>query len=237
MLLRWKKDSISELALRVRWIIVRVSPAACCFPYYAFYSWGAVLGLTLALWTVAITVLLVSIAWDPKDLFGNGLNQFPPDFTMTLAHMGIAVFVTGTTLTSVYSVEKDVRIAPSDTIDMSGYIFEFHGVKQTPGPSYIAKQGFVTVSHEGKEVAKLKPQKRVYQVQKMPMTKPPLMQVFSGIYLSLSVNPWVIRVPGVCAFITNHSFAGYGWVRYSWQWVVCARLVTGVIAKRNLRSD
>ena len=35
----------------------------------------------------------------------------------------------------------------------------------------MAEQAFVTVSHEGKEVAKLEPQKRVYQVQKMPMTE------------------------------------------------------------------
>jgi cytochrome c-type biogenesis protein CcmF len=54
---------------------------------------------------------------------------------------------------------------------MSGYIFEFHGVKQTQGPNYIAEQAFVTVSYQGKQVAKLEPQKRVYQVQKMPMTE------------------------------------------------------------------
>ena len=71
----------------------------------------------------------------------------------------------------MYSVEKDIRMAPSDTVDMSGYIFEFHGVKQTQGPNYVAEQAFVTVSHDGKEVAQLEPQKRVYQVQTMPMTE------------------------------------------------------------------
>ena len=92
-------------------------------------------------------------------------------YGMTLAHLGIAVFVTGITLTSIYSVEKDVRMAPDETIDMSGYIFEFKGVTETTGPNYMAQQAFVTVSHEGKEVAKLEPQKRVYQVQTMPMTE------------------------------------------------------------------
>ena len=52
---------------------------------------------------------------------------------MTLAHLGIAVFVTGITLTSVYSVEKDVRMAPSDTIDMSGYIFRVSRRQTNPG--------------------------------------------------------------------------------------------------------
>lgn len=90
---------------------------------------------------------------------------------MTIAHLGIAVFVVGITLTSVYSVEKDIRMAPGDTVDMSGYLFKFHQVNQAEGPNYIAQQGLITVSYSGNEIAKLEPQKRVYQVQKMPMTE------------------------------------------------------------------
>jgi len=137
-----------------------------------FYSWSAVLGLTLALWTLAITGLSFVDRLGAKGFTWQRLQTIPAGFYgMTLAHLGIAVFVTGITLTSVYSVEKDVRMEPSETIDMSGYIFEFKGVTQTKGPNYVAQQAFVTVSHEGKEVAKLEPQKRVYQVQTMPMTE------------------------------------------------------------------
>jgi cytochrome c-type biogenesis protein CcmF len=173
MLLRWKKDSISELALRVRWIIAGCVAGGLLLPLLMpFYSWGAVLGLTLALWTVAITALSFIDRMGPKGFSWQRLATVPAGFYgMTIAHLGIAVFVTGITLTSVYSVEKDVRMAPSDTLDMSGYIFAFHGVKQTQGPNYVAEQAFVTVSHEGKQVARLEPQKRVYQVQKMPMTE------------------------------------------------------------------
>ncbi|MDD5269004.1 MAG: heme lyase CcmF/NrfE family subunit [Methylococcales bacterium] len=173
MLLRWKKDSLKELALRVRWIIAGCISGGLMLPLLMpFYSWGAVLGLTLALWTVAITVLSFIDRMGPKGFSWQRLQTIPAGFYgMTIAHLGIAVFVTGITLTSVYSVEKDVRMAPSDTIDMSGYIFEFRGVEQTKGPNYVAQQAFVTVSHEGKQVAKLEPQKRVYQVQTMPMTE------------------------------------------------------------------
>jgi cytochrome c-type biogenesis protein CcmF len=62
-------------------------------------------------------------------------------------------------------------MAPGDTVDMSGYLFKFHEVKETQGPNYLAQQGLITVSHDGNEIAKLEPQKRVYQVQKMPMTE------------------------------------------------------------------
>ena len=173
MLLRWKKDSIRQLALRVRWIIAICVIGGMLLPLLMpFYSWAAVLGLTLALWTVAMTGLSFVDRLGAKGFSWQRMLTIPASFYgMTLAHLGIAVFVTGITLTSIYSVEKDVRMAPDETIDMSGYIFEFKGVTETTGPNYIAQQAFVTVSHEGKEVAKLEPQKRVYQVQTMPMTE------------------------------------------------------------------
>ena len=173
MLLRWKKDSISQLAIRVKWIIFTVIAGGLLLPVFMpFYSWGAALGITLALWTVAMTGLSFTDRLGVKGWSIERLKTIPAGFYgMTFAHIGIAVFVIGITLTSVYSVEKDVRLAPDETIDMSGYIFQFHGVKQNKGPNYVAQQAFVTVSHNGQEVAKLEPQKRVYQVQTMPMTE------------------------------------------------------------------
>jgi cytochrome c-type biogenesis protein CcmF len=173
VLLRWKRDDMNAMALRLRWIVSGCVAGGLLLPLaMPFYSWSAVLGLTLALWTVAIGALSVIDRIGVKGWSWQRLRTIPAGFYgMTLAHLGIAVFIVGITLTSVYSIEKDVRMAPNDKLDMSGYIFEFHGVKQTQGPNYVAEQAFVTVSHDGKQVAKLEPQKRVYKVQKMPMTE------------------------------------------------------------------
>jgi cytochrome c-type biogenesis protein CcmF len=173
MLLRWKKDSIQTLAVRVRWLVVGCVLGGLLLPLLMpFYSWAAVLGLTLALWTVAITGLALVDRVGVQGFSWQRLASIPSSFYgMTIAHMGIAVFVIGITLTSVYSVEKDIRLAPEESVDMSGYVFQFHGVKQTEGANYIAEQAFVTVSHNGEQVAQLKPQKRVYKVQTMPMTE------------------------------------------------------------------
>jgi len=173
MLLRWKRDSLTAMFNQLRWLIAASVTGGLLLPLLMpFYSWAAVLGVTLALWTVASTGRAFAEragahGWSLQRLLG-----IPAGFYgMTLAHLGIAVFVIGITLTSVYSVEKDVRMAPGDTLDMSGYIFKFEGVKETEGANYVAQQGFLTVSHNGKEVAKLEPQKRVYRVQTMPMTE------------------------------------------------------------------
>ncbi len=173
MLLRWKKDSIQTLAVRVRWLVVGCVLGGLLLPLsLPFYSWAAALGLTLALWTVAITGLSLVDRVGAQGFSWQRLASIPSGFYgMSIAHCGIAVFVIGITLTSVYSVEKDVRLAPDESVELSGYVFSFHGVKETQGENYIAQQAFVTVSHEGKQVAQLEPQKRVYQVQTMPMTE------------------------------------------------------------------
>ncbi len=173
MLLRWKKDSLSQLALRVRWFIAVSIVGGLLLPLLMpFYSWVAALGITLALWTVAMTVLSFIERLGVKGWSWQRIKTIPSGFYgMTFAHLGIAVFVIGITLTSIYSVEKDVRLAPNETIEMSGYVFEFHGVQQNKGPNYVAQQAFVTVTYQGQEVAKLEPQKRVYQVRTMPMTE------------------------------------------------------------------
>ena len=173
MLLRWKRDSLGEFATRVKWLAVVCLVGGLLWPLLMpFYSWAAVLGLTLALWTVAITGLSFVDRLGGKGISLERLKKIPAGFYgMTIAHLGIAVFVIGITLTSVYSVEKDLRMAPGESVDMSGYEFKFHHVKETQGPNYVAQQGLVTVSHNGAEIATLEPQKRVYQVQKMPMTE------------------------------------------------------------------
>jgi cytochrome c-type biogenesis protein CcmF len=41
---------------------------------------------------------------------------------MHLAHIGIAVFVVGVTMVSSYQDEKDVKLAPGQSVDVAGYI-------------------------------------------------------------------------------------------------------------------
>ncbi len=173
MLIRWKRDDIKALGWRLKGLMVIALGAGFLIPLLMpFYSWSAGLGTSLAIWTTATVGLSFKDRLGEQGFSWQRLRTIPASFYgMTVAHLGIAVFVIGITFTSIYSIEKDVKMEPGDTLDMAGYIFKFHGVKVTEGPNYIAKEGALTVSYEGKEVAKLGPQKREYRVQKMPMTE------------------------------------------------------------------
>lgn len=200
VLIRWKSDDLKALGSRVRWLIAASVGLALLTPLVMpFYSWGAALGTGLALWTLAITGLAFKQRLQSWSI--ECLKQIPAGFYgMTLAHMGIAVFVIGITFTSVYSIERDVRLAPEETLDLFGYVFQFHGVKSTEGPNYRAEQGYLTVSHAGAVVAELSPQKRVYRVQTMPMTEAAIdAGVFRDLFVALGEplgeqGAWSLRV-------------------------------------------
>ncbi|MCK4843027.1 MAG: heme lyase CcmF/NrfE family subunit, partial [Methylococcales bacterium] len=173
MLLRWKRDDIKALAWRLKGLFIACLAIGFLIPLVMpFYSWKAGLGVVLALWTMATVALSFMDRMGKHGFSWQRITTIPAGFYgMTVAHLGIAVFVIGITFTSIYSIEKDVKMMPGDTLEMSGYVFEFHGVKVTEGPNYLANQGALTVTYQGKEVAKLEPQKREYRVQKMPMTE------------------------------------------------------------------
>lgn len=98
--------------------------------------------------------------------------QLPLSFHgMSLAHIGIAVFAIGAGMVSTFSIEKDVRMSPGDDYEMNEYRIHLDKVQQTPGPNYQASEGIVRVFKNNKEVAVLKPQKRIYNVRNMPMTE------------------------------------------------------------------
>lgn len=90
---------------------------------------------------------------------------------MTLAHIGIAVFLTGVVLSERYSQEEIVRLAPGESSTLGDYTFTFKGVTEVQGPNFVAQQGEFRVQRGEREVAELRPQKRVYLVQRNVMTE------------------------------------------------------------------
>jgi cytochrome c-type biogenesis protein CcmF len=98
-----------------------------------------------------------------------------------------------------FDVEKDERMSPGQSIELSGYTFRFDGVQVEPGPNYRAQRGTVRVSRNGAEVAVLHPEKRVYRVQRKPMTEAGIDAGFlRDIYVSLGEpldnGDWSLRL-------------------------------------------
>ena len=62
---------------------------------------------------------------------------------MQMAHLGFAVCALGVVLTSLGSYERDLRMAPGDSVELAGYRFQFDGAVHHEGPNFISDKGTV----------------------------------------------------------------------------------------------
>ena len=98
----------------------------------------------------------------------------------------MGIFVLGVTLSGAYSEEKNALLGEGETIQIAGYRFVFGGVGDKEGVNYTALEGKMDVYKNDKQVATLYPQKRVYRVQKNPMTEAAIdANLLRDLYVSL----------------------------------------------------
>jgi cytochrome c-type biogenesis protein CcmF len=208
-LARWKRASLPELAVLLRWAL-GVSLAAGLLLPLLMGRWTPLTGFSLALavWIVATTVLS----------FRKRLRQTRAHWGMALAHLGVAVFVVGVTLVKGYEAERDAGMRPGDTLTLGGYAFRLDSVGPVTGPNYRAARAQVSVTRDGRPVAVLHPERRVYAVQQQTMTEAAIDSgVTRDLYVSLGDplegGAWLVKAQ-VKPFI-------------DWIWAGCVLMALG----------
>ncbi len=167
---RWKQASVPELMVRLRWALLVSVVTALLLPV-VLGKWSPMisLGLFMGFWIITSSIKNL---WDMAGRNGmrglaQGLANIPRGYYgMFCAHLGVAVFALGISISGGYSVEKEQRMEPGQSVELAGYSFRFDGVQDVAGPNYQAKEGVVRVSKNGKEILVMRPQKREYLVQK-----------------------------------------------------------------------
>ena len=173
MLIRWKNDSLQRLQDKLKWPAAAVLLVAFLISLtLPQWLWLAYLGLVMAIWITTTAVIAMHERFRNRR-FSSTLRSTPAGFYgMILGHLGIAVFIVGVTLTSLYNQEKDLRMAPGDQYEVAGYQFTFHGVRDFDVQNYRATRGGFTVRAEDSDYQiELFPEKRIYRVQQSPMTE------------------------------------------------------------------
>ncbi|VAW54728.1 Cytochrome c heme lyase subunit CcmF [hydrothermal vent metagenome] len=193
--IRWKGDDWSRLA-KTYFIFFMISLiAGLLIPFIIEdkLNLSTGLGLAGALW-VALTTL--------KDLLLRIKRHSKLSLSylgMVLAHFGVAVFVAGVTVTMTYSEEKDLRMVPGSSYNISGHEFRFKGTRKVEGPNYVADEAVIEVWAGDKMSGELLPQKRVYTGKSNPMTDASIDKTFTrDLYAALGEEleggAWSMRV-------------------------------------------
>ncbi len=201
---RWKKASLPELAVRLRWAFL-VSVATALILPFVLGQWQPLvaLGLALACWIIITAALnireRVKTTSGQLSVFQKLKAQTRSYYGMQLAHVGVAVFILGVTIVSGYQSEQDVRMDVGDTVNAGSYTFRFNGITNVAGPNYRAARAEIEVAKNGNLVSKMYPEKRTYLASENVMTETAIdTGLFRDLYISLgepvSGGAWSVRV-------------------------------------------
>ena len=204
-LARWKEASLPELAIRLRWAaLVSVLTALGLTLITSHFSILVAFGLLLAIWIVVTAGFNLWSRIRPlpdSNLHPlQRLKGLPSSYLgMLVAHLGVAVFVVGITMVKGYEVEKDVQMDLGDIVEIGPYTFKFKGVSEGEGPNYRFQRGDVDILRNGEFVRNMAPEKRIYLVQRNPMTNAAIDTGFlRDLYVSLGEQvgntAWTVRV-------------------------------------------
>ncbi|SOZ62672.1 periplasmic heme lyase subunit with CcmH, transfers heme from CcmE to apocytochrome c, cytochrome c-type biogenesis [Cupriavidus taiwanensis] len=224
-LARWRHGDLPGMARRLRWAAV-ASAALALALLLALRNASALsgLGLLLAAWCVLSAVASVAARLQPQR--GRrlaALRQFTPGYWgMLLAHAGVGVFIAGVTLVCGQESLRELPMRAGDSVSVGGYAFRFAGVTQAGGPNYDALRGTLVASRDGRRVAVLHPERRIYRSQDMPTTEAAIDSgVTRDLYVALGEHvgsdaggsAWAVRI---------HVKPFVGWI-----WAGCVLMALG----------
>jgi len=192
---RWKQHPLPDLATRLKWAFGLAVVTSLLLPWVLGHWTPLItLGFLLAFWVFATVAVAV---WQRL----RGSRNRPPRafWGMHLAHLGVGVFIIGVTVVKGFEIERDVKMKVGDHTTVAGYTFVFRELADRTGPNYQATQARVEVLREGRHVAFLRPEKRVYNASRMPMTEAAIdAGLTRHLYVSMGEplpdGAWVVRV-------------------------------------------
>ena len=203
---RWKSAELPDLARRLRWAFGVAVIAAVGSAWLAGeITLVGTLGLLMAFWIVGALISHLLELVRPTGArwadVPHRLGLIPrATYGMLLAHFGVAVFCFGVAMVKSHEIERDVKMEVGDSTTVRGYTFTFRGAREIEGPNYVAMQGLIEVSVDGRKTNELRPEKRIYRVQQNAMTEAAIDTGFTrDLYVALGESvdngkAWIVRV-------------------------------------------
>jgi cytochrome c-type biogenesis protein CcmF len=195
---RWRREELGTLLLPARlWLALALLVAGAVWLLFNDIPAKALIGVLGGTWVIAGTAAYAWRQWrDPARRGGLTAGRIG----MLLAHMGLGVFVIGVFVHESTAIERDVRMAPGDSVSVRDYDITFVKLDHYEGPNYVSDQGVFSIARDGKPVVELRPAKRRYLASGDVMTEADIDAGFTrDLYISMGEpvgdgSAWAVRV-------------------------------------------
>ncbi len=180
----WQKQSVTDW-LQQAWKKIALSvliAAATLWAVSGELPFSALICLSLSLWAMSCA-----------------LPSLPKLPAMSIAHTGFAMLLIGVLLSSLLHQEKEARLKPGDAINIGPYHFLFLDTASANGENYRGIRAAFDVTKNTRHVTNLYPEKRIYTVRDMVMTKVDIHpSIFRDLYIALGEpldeSTWSLRL-------------------------------------------
>lgn len=200
VLVRWKDTPLKWLGSMLAPVLVASVVLAVVATFlHGDFNWAVLAVCLLAFWVILAGVRDILDKTRHKGLL-KGLPSLGRSYWgMQMAHFGFAVCALGVVLTSLGSYERDLRMAPGDSVELGGYRFQFEGAVHHEGPNFISDKGTVRVFDGERQIKVLHPEKRLYTVQQATMTEAGIdagftRDLFVALGEPLEQGAWAVRI-------------------------------------------
>ncbi|KJU78353.1 cytochrome C biogenesis protein CcmF [Ectopseudomonas oleovorans] len=200
VLVRWKDTPLKWLGSMLAPVLVASVVLAVVATFlHGDFNWAVLAVCLLAFWVILAGVRDILDKTRHKGLI-KGLPSLGRSYWgMQMAHFGFAVCALGVVLTSLGSYERDLRMAPGDSVELGGYRFQFDGAVHHEGPNFISDKGTIRVFDGERQIKVLHPEKRLYTVQQATMTEAGIdagftRDLFVALGEPLEQGAWAVRV-------------------------------------------
>ena len=171
---RWKRTSTSYLVQQLAKVAAVSIAIGLVLPLLVLFeiSFAAIVCVVLASWIVLSMAKDLRNKIINKETVSKGLRALSLSYYgMQIAHIGVAVMLIGVGLTSYFSIERSVLLAPGATVTLGSYAFRFDGSEPIRGPNYVADQATFSISKDGSSLGELYPERRIYLATGTPSTE------------------------------------------------------------------
>jgi len=169
-LLTWKRaDALGALqrlwAAAALAVAAGVAVAVASHPRHVFAAIGVALGTWLAAGALVEIGERARVGRIPAAESARRLKGLPRGaWGMTLAHLGLGLFVLGACFEGAWKVEASQTLPVGGRLPLGAYQLSLESVGDADGPNYEAERGVVSITRAGAPVCSARPERRFYPV-------------------------------------------------------------------------
>ncbi len=189
-MLPWKRAKLGKaLQPLIPALVLALAIAGLTWAIQSERSLLGPIGLFLGTWLVAGAIV------DLMSRTGRGdfnarlgrLTRLPrADWGKAVAHAGFGVTILGIAGLTAWE-QEDIRVAQiGEPYQVGAFEITLENVREVEGPNFLSTTGDIRVRKNGREIAMLHPEKRIYPIAGMPTTEAAIdYRVLRDVYLAL----------------------------------------------------